>query len=158
ALGRSELERVFDLVWAAIKIQAAIGLLGALVLACVAWHLAGWLNIPADLTADARLSFVFLALAVPLILLSGILRGVLEAGERFDLVTLVLAPSVAGNYVIPLVGLALGYSLFKVVVMLVGLRALLLAVQFWLCCGVFPLLRDRRRTGWREVPALLTFG
>ena len=70
-------------------------------------------------------------------------RGVLEAAQRFDLVNAVKVPVNILFYVLPLVGVAMGFALPGIVVLLVLSRAAALVVWGGLALRVLPALRTK---------------
>ncbi len=159
ALGSGSEESVPTIAWTAVLVQTALGVLGALVLAATTPLLANRiLNIPPGLGDEARSSFYVLALSIPAVLVSGSFRGVLEAAQRFDLVNVAAAPLSAANFLLPLVGISLGWKLPGIVGLLVASRALGAVVFFLLCTTVFPSLQCAPRFGATEARRLLGFG
>ena len=74
-------------------ISGASWVLGAIALASITPLLAERiLNIPAGLLKEAKTTFYLLALAIPIILISSSFSGILEAGQRFDLVNYIKVP------------------------------------------------------------------
>ena len=159
ALGSGTVEKVPLIAWTAVLVQTGLGLLGAAILAGVTPLLVGEvLNIPARLVNEARFSFYVIALSLPVVLVSGSLRGVLEAAQRFDLVNAAAVPLSAGNYLLPLIGVVLGWRLPAIVGLLVGSRTLGLIAFYLLCVHVFPSLRRLPRFHAAEAGVLLRFG
>jgi len=124
ALGKGEQEEVPRLVWTAVTVQAVLGIVGGLVLVGITSLLVERiLNIPPELIEEARTTFYLLALSVPIVLVSSSFRGFLEASQRFDLVNAVKIPVSSLTYLLPLVGLLLGFRL-------PGIVALILLARF----------------------------
>lgn len=127
ALGTGQVARVPRLIWTSVIVQCGFAVLGAVVMFSVTPVLiTGILHIPADLVAESRTSLQVLALALPAVMVSGSLRGALEALQRFDLVNAIRSPSSAANYLAPLLGVVLGWGLPKIVILLVLVRWLTL--------------------------------
>src|SRR5207244_10286191 len=123
ALGSGRADRVPEIAWTAVLIQAALGVVGGLALIALAPLIASRiLNIPSGLLNESRLSLYLLGLAVPAVLISGSLRGVLEAAQRFDLVNAITAPFSAGNYLLPLVVVWLYWRFPGIVDLLLSFR------------------------------------
>ncbi|MBI4538207.1 MAG: oligosaccharide flippase family protein [Gemmatimonadetes bacterium] len=135
-----------EIVWTTVAFQGALGVLAGLLLVLSAPVLAGRvLRIPAELIPEAQVAFYLIAVALPVILVGSAFRGVLEALQRFDLVNAVRTPVGAANYLFPLVGVALGWTLAGIVGLLVVARAVALAVYGWLAARVVPALFERPR-------------
>src|SRR5688500_528635 len=78
--------RIASIVRAGVAIQAVLGLGAALLIAVGAPLLLDVLRVPAGLQADAHLAMLALAIAMPLVLMTQSLQGVLEGLERFNLI------------------------------------------------------------------------
>ncbi len=147
ALGKGEEDQVPRLVWTAVTVQAILGIVGALVLFGITPLLVERiLNIPTELVGEAKFTFYLLALSVPVVLVSGSFRGVLEAAQRFELVNAVKCPTSILTFLLPLVGLLLGFRLPGIVVLILVARfgALLTFVVMYL--RIFP--RSRKYSGF----------
>src|SRR2546427_3557255 len=80
ALSSGDHHKVPSLVWTSISFQLVFGLLGGSLLAGNSHLLAERiLRIPLPLIPEAERGFLFLAIAVPIVLVTNSLRGVLEA-------------------------------------------------------------------------------
>lgn len=142
ALGKGEEEQVPRLVWTAVTVQGVLGFIGALVLAAITPLLVERiLNIPLDLVGEAKATFYLLALSIPVVLVSSSFRGVLEAAQRFDLVNAVKIPSTALTFLLPLVGLLLGFHLPGIVALTLVSRLAALSALILLNLRVFPTLK-----------------
>jgi O-antigen/teichoic acid export membrane protein len=123
ALSLGQTDRFARLMWTSIGIQAGLGLVGAAVLLGIApFIVTHVLNIPPDLVNEAHLCFMVLAAAVPITLVMAAARGALEAGQRFDLVNLVAAPSTILFSLLSALGAVAGFPLAGIVLLLVGNR------------------------------------
>jgi len=70
--------------WTAGAINAAMGVAGGLIILPVAWFYVGkGLNVGPDLLPEIKASIWWLALALPVALLTGVLRGALQGSGRF---------------------------------------------------------------------------
>jgi O-antigen/teichoic acid export membrane protein len=158
-LARNDYSKLPTLISNSLTAHGLLGLLGACILATIAPLLCREVfKIPAHLTTEAIETFYWLAISIPLVLLAGCLRSVLEATRRFDLVNLVKIPASLANYVIPLVMLSFTTNLAYVVGIIVVSRALVLAA-FWLLTA--KVLPDISLSLELEVPVcrrLLAFG
>jgi O-antigen/teichoic acid export membrane protein len=128
ALGKGEADQVPRLVWTAVTVQAVLGIVGALVLTGITPLLVERiLKVPSDLFGEAKATFRLLALSIPVVLISGSFRGVLEASQRFDLVNAVSIPISVLAYILPLVSLLFGMNLSSIVVLILLARVWALA-------------------------------
>jgi O-antigen/teichoic acid export membrane protein len=158
ALGKGEEDQVPRLVWTAVTIQAFFGLLGAIVLASITPLLVERiLNIPTELIKEAKDTFYLLSLSIPVVLVASSFRGVLEAAQRFDLVNIVRVPSSALTFLLPLVGLFLGFNLPGIVSLILVVRLVELAVFVVLSIRTAPGLK-RHSISFALFPRLFSFG
>jgi len=143
ALSKGETDQVPQIIWTAVTFQAALGLLGGLVLfwttdllvECV-------LNIPPELMREAKDTLYLLAVSVPFVLVSISFSGVLEAAQRFDLVNLVRIPSSILTFILPLVGLYLGFGLPGIVTLILLARIGTLAAFIVMDLRIVPKIRE----------------
>jgi O-antigen/teichoic acid export membrane protein len=144
ALGRNEREKLAGYLWTTVHLQTAIGLIAAALS-----HLAAplivrrVLNIPAQYVSETILTLRLAGWSLPVMFVGSSFRGILEAAQRFDLVNAVKVPLNVLFYVLPLAGVALGFELPGIVILLVLSRAAALAVWGGMSLGVLPELRTR---------------
>lgn len=158
-LGAGEDHEVPRVVWTSLLLMLGLGIVGAAVIIGISpWLAHRLLKIPAALQAETLRSFYLLAVSVPAVITSAGLRGVLEAHQRFDLVTYLRIPMGVFTFIGPLAVLPFSRSLVPVVAVLVAGRFAGCAAFFWLCLRVAPELR--RRVAWHGPTAgpLLRFG
>ena len=158
ALGRDEPEKLPGYLWTAVALQTGIGLLAAL-LSCLAAPLIvrRMLNIPDGFMDETILTIRLVGLSLPIMFISSSFRGVLEAAQRFDLVNAVKVPVNILFYILPLAGVALGFELPGIVVLLIASRAAALALWAALSLRVMPALRGRPAPSGHLVRPLFSF-
>jgi O-antigen/teichoic acid export membrane protein len=115
------------------------------------------LNIPQELIKEAKDTFYLLALSIPVVLVASSFRGVLEAAQRFDLVNIVRVPSSALTFLLPLIGLFLGFNLPGIVALMLVVRLAELAVFVVLSIRIAPRLK-RYAGSLALLPCLFSFG
>ena len=147
------------LVGTALVLTLALGLLGAAVL----WLPAGWivervLHAPPALQAEARAAVRLLAAALPFVLATAALRGVLEARQRFDLVNAVRLPLGVFTFAAPLLVLPFSRRLDAVLAVLAAGRVAALAAHAWLCRRAAPSLARGIAFDGRQAGPLLALG
>jgi O-antigen/teichoic acid export membrane protein len=158
ALGRKETESLPGYLWTTVALQAAMGLSAAAALWLAAPFVAGrLLNIPADFVEETVLTLRLVGLSLPVMFVTASFRGVLEASQRFDLVNAVKVPVNVLFYALPLVGVALGYALPGIVVLLLLSRAAALVAYAGLAVRVHPVLRARPAVQRSLVRTLFSF-
>lgn len=142
ALGKGESDQVPEIIWTAVTFQATLGLIGAIVLFSITDLLVERvLNIPPEFLAEAKDTFHLLALSIPLVLVSSSFSGVLEAAQRFDLANSVKIPSSILTFILPLVGLYLGFGLPGIIVLILLARLGALIALAWMDFRIVPELR-----------------
>ena len=158
ALGRNESGKLPGYLWTTVLLQTAIGTAAALLSYLAAPLIVRrMLNIPEGFIGETVLTLRLVGLSLPVMFVSSSFRGVLEAAQRFDLVNAVKVPVNILFYVLPLVGVALGYELPGIVVLLVVSRAAALAVWARMSFSVMPPLRTFPILDKRLVRPLFSF-
>jgi len=141
-LGKGEEDQLSRLVWTAVTVQAILGVAGALVLFGITPLLVERiLNVPPELVGEAKFTFYLLALSVPVVLVSGSFRGVLEAAQRFELVNAVKCPASTLTFLLPLIGLFLGFRLPGIVALILVVRFGVLLTYILMYLRIFPRSR-----------------
>jgi len=159
ALVKSNQKKVSSVVWTSVIVQAALGVLGGFVLASITPLLIDRiLNIPPALLHEARSSFYLIAVSLPFVFITGSFRGVLEASQRFDLVNAIKVPFSMANFLLPLLGVFLGWRLPGIIFLLVASRCLATIIHYWLCGRIFPFLKAICPPNTRELHTLVSFG
>jgi O-antigen/teichoic acid export membrane protein len=159
ALGKAEYEKVPRFFWTTIFFQGILGIIGAVVLALMTpWLVHRVLNIPSSLIGESTFSFYVMALSFPVVMVSGSFRGVLEAGQRFDLVNSVKIPSSIVNYIAPLLGAMAGFGLPGIMILLTISRLITLAVWAVIGLKAFPILKRGFALHRETIKPMLSFG
>jgi len=157
-LGKGKEEQVPQIVWTAVTIQAILGIVWGFIL----WEITPLLverilNIPPELVSEARVTFYLLAFSIPINLVFISFRGVLEAYQRFDLVNAVKIPTNACTFLLPLIGIFLGFKLPGIVALILAARIGTLITFILLNLYLVPSLR-RYRSSFNLFPYLFSFG
>ena len=159
ALATQGAARLPEVFWTTAALQGAFGVVGLISLWIATPLLTTVvLRVPPELLAESRSAFRIMAVAVPVVLLTSALRGVLEAAQRFDLVNRIRIPASTANYLLPLVGVLLGWRLPGILGLLVLSRAAAAVGYFFLGVRLFPSLRRPRWAGKSGARPLLAFG
>ncbi len=144
ALGRGEMSKLPQYLWTTVILQACFALLGVILFISIIPLLVGRiLNIPAAYIAEAKTTFALVALSLPINFVMHSFRGTLEAGQKFGLVNAVKIPASVFFYILPLVGVLLGFKLPGIVILLILSRLLSLLAWFLLCLKVYPVLKKK---------------
>ena len=148
--------RVF---WTAMAANVAMGTLGALLIFPAAWYFASHgMKAPAALLPEIQAAVVWLVLALPVMLLTGVLRGALQGAGQFSAMNLANVIAVPLSQFLPLLAaIWISPSLTVVLPVLYASRAIVL---LW-----YLLIVVRRVTqGWHlvfdrgEARSLISFG
>jgi len=154
-----ERDAVPAVAWTAMTMQLALGVVGGAVLLAVARPLADHiLRIPPELIPEAEDCFLTLSAAIPVVLVFNLFRGLLEAGQRFDLINYVRIPFNALYFLLPLAAVYARWSLGELMAGFIFAWAIGALIQFRCCVAVYPALARKPlpRRAW--VRRLLRFG
>lgn len=147
------------LVWAALGLMVALGVIGAVIIAlCAPWFVRSVLNIPIELATEASAAFFYLSLSIPVVISSNALRGVLEAYQEFGLVNIVRIPLGAITFLGPLVVSFYSDSLAIIALILVLARLVSWLTYLLLCLKKYPFIRTFGEFKIELGVKLLSFG
>jgi O-antigen/teichoic acid export membrane protein len=139
AIGKGDHRLLPSLLGTSITMQFALGLVsGGLLFILSSWLAGRLLKIPGPLVIEAAKSFKFLALAVPVVLITNCLRGMLEALQRFDLINCVKVPTNASMFLCPILILSFGGGLPSIVLGMTVFRCLAMFLYLGFCLSVLP--------------------
>lgn len=158
-LGEGRTSEVPSLVWTAMLLMVALGVLGAIFVSSISpWLVGEVLNIPIELQAETLNAFYLLSVSIPIVIITTGLRGVLEAHQRFGLVNAVRVSLGLITFLGPLGVLFFSNSLVPIVAILIIARLVSLCVYVILCLRVEPRLRHFLMIRWSTVRPLIGFG
>ncbi|HXO38624.1 MAG TPA: flippase [Candidatus Acidoferrum sp.] len=142
-IGQRRESEIPSLVWTSLFLMTGLATVGAILTFLLAPVLVErLLKVPASLSHEALGSFYWLGAAVPVVVLTAGLRGVLEALQRFRLATAIRIPMGIFTYLGPAALLPFTHSLIPIIALLVLGRALACAAHFWACFHAMPSLRS----------------
>lgn len=128
--------RICDVLWTGLAALLTVGLALALAVSLLARPLVTMLlDVPPALQEEAGRATTLVAFAIPLVVVSSGLRGVLEAKLEFKAVSLALVPVGVLAYAGPAVVSLYSTNLVSVVAALIAARTLALGVLIWLCAS-----------------------
>jgi O-antigen/teichoic acid export membrane protein len=158
-LSPDQIHKVPGLVWTSLALLVGIGtLFGTIGAFIVPMFMTRFFKMPASFIGDARLAIIILCLAMPIVLGNDVLRGVLEAAQRFDLINFVKVPSSVLFYLSVALAVSLGVGVVGIVSILVVIRLISTVVYLALCFHVFPGLRKDLRLSRAAIRPLTVFG
>ena len=139
ATGRGDHHQLPSLLGTSLTLQLAMGLFGGSLLFFLSpWVAERLLKIPGPLVGEATRSFKILAVAVPVLLLTNCLRGMLEALQRFDLINYVKVPASASMFISPLLALPFGGRLPSIVLLMTLFRCAAMLMYLRFCLSLLP--------------------
>jgi len=148
-----------SIMWTAVIVSFVFGIGGAIVLFLATPYLVGsLLKIPVAFISQTKLSFYFFSGALPLILSSTSLRGMLGAAQRFDLVNAVSIPTNILNFLFPALSLPFGFSLSTVILLIVLTRVGASFFYFFLCLRIFPTVSLKPSMDLKILKKFLSYG
>lgn len=159
ALGRGEIEKVPSLVWTSLIFQILLGVLGGILLVSLTpVGVDRILRIPADLRVESRQAFYIFGAAIPIGICSLSFRGVLEAGQRFDIVNVNKISINSLIFLMPALGVILGFRLPGIALLLLITQLAGGLVFFFSCLHIFPVLRKIRSIQISTLGPLFSYG
>jgi len=130
------------LVWTALALMFALGLLGTVVTSLISpWMVYSVLKIPESLQRESVQSFFLLAAAIPIVVVTTGLAGILSAFQRFGVLNAIRAPMGIYSFLAPLAILPFSQSLLLVTAVLVIGRLVACGAHLMACLPVMPRLR-----------------
>jgi O-antigen/teichoic acid export membrane protein len=139
ASGRGDDHLLPGLLGTSLTLQLTMGLFGGSLLFFLSpWIAERLLKIPAPLVGEAVKSFKMLAIAVPVLLCTNCLRGMLEALQRFDLINYVKVPASASMFLSPLLLLPFGGRLPSIVLLMTLFRIVAMCAYLRFCLSLLP--------------------
>lgn len=143
----------------ALIFMLGFGLFGAVLLATASqWLVEDLLNIPTALHAETVAATYLLAISIPIVVLSTGLRGIIEAHQRFDLVTYVRLPTGVLTYIAPMVAALYSVKLTVIVMSLLLIRAIAAFIYSLMAINLVPGVKSAKRFDRALQKELLTFG
>ena len=158
AAGQGQTEVVPSLYWTTVCVQAFLGIAGGLLLiAMTPWLVDTVIKTPPELRTATQMTLYVLAMAIPLVMISSSLSGLLEAYQRLDIVNGIRLVSSAMTYLLSLYGALQHWSLPAIVASIVLLRLATAIALFCFDLRVFPGIK-RPAVHLAHLPRLLRFG
>jgi O-antigen/teichoic acid export membrane protein len=158
-IGSGKGEEIPGVVWTAMLLMGALGVLGALIIISLSsWFVGSALEIPEELQPETLTAFYLLAVSIPVVISSTGLRGVLEAHQRFGVVNAIRLPLGMFTFLGPLAVLPFSNSISDMVLVLICGRVISWFAFFVVCWSLYPELRKRVGVDREMTKRLLSFG
>lgn len=146
-------------VWPAVGAILLLGTAGGFLFAAATpWIVGDVLNVPNRLVNEAQSALYWIAVAIPVVISTPALRGVLEAQGRFGLINAVRIPTGIWTFCGPLLVLPVSHHLPPVVAVVVAGRYAAWIAHVALCLGTLPELRARPSIQGDRLRAMARFG
>ncbi|GAC1464566.1 MAG: O13/O129/O135 family O-antigen flippase [Isosphaeraceae bacterium] len=141
-LGRGEEREVAGLVWTAMSLMTALGLAGSLLVVLVTpWLVDGALRIVGPLRGEALGAFYLTASALPFVIGTCGLRGVMEAHQRLGAANVARTCTSLSILIGPLALLPFTRNLAAIVALVCAARMVSWSLHAWLCLRTVPEMR-----------------
>ena len=148
-----------DAVWTAWYLMGAVGIISAILLTAVApWLVHDAVKVPVPLQHETLVTFYLLAWAVPVVVLTTGFRGLLEADQRFALVSSVRAATGLATFLVPVAVLQFTVQLPVIIVVLMVVRLAGGVAYATMCYRVVPELTRPAPINPQTARRLFRFG
>jgi len=148
-----------SLVLTSLVLMGAFGTVAAILLASCGPLLIGRaIQVPVQLISETIWSIYVVSSALPVVVLTAGLRGIMEATQRFDLAGGLKAALGIFNLLSPILVLPFTTNLSIILLVLVIGRIAALLAHLFLCVRILPELRNRPRFNGHIAKHLLKFG
>lgn len=128
-------EDVPQTIWTTVWIASGLSIIGTLLLMSLSEYLVHhYFNIPHDLESEAQRALNVIALSLPIVTLTSVFRGVLEAQNKFLMVNILQAVNGTMTYLSPLLLVPITTSIDNVI-LAISLVRLLIALIHWGICA-----------------------
>ena len=141
-IGAGEEQAIPVLSWTALLLMFLLGVLGGLIIWIAApsmVHRA--LKVPETLQNETLRGFYLLALSIPVVTVTSGLRGILEAKQRFRILSLIRIPMSIFSFAGPIMVLPFSRSMVPVISVLMAGRLIGCLAHLLACFHSFPALR-----------------
>jgi O-antigen/teichoic acid export membrane protein len=143
----------------AVILQFFIGVLGAGIIVISAPILCSNIfNIPIQYIPEAITSIRLAGLSIPIVLITGSCRGVLEASQKFGILNLVKIIYSSLNYLAPLIGIYFGWGIYEIIIIFVILRLFQLLLLYRFCVYFYPTIGGVPRLNHKYFKKMFIFG
>lgn len=145
--------------WTSLWLMLWLGAVGGVLLASLTpWIVGSVLTVPPELLHETLIAFYLLALALPWVVTSAGLRGLLEAHQDFGAATALRIPLAVFTFVGPLAVLPFSTSLAPIVAVLVVGRAITWIGYLVVCLRRYDYLRKGIEVRRRVIAPLMRYG
>jgi O-antigen/teichoic acid export membrane protein len=158
-LGTDAQNEIPSLVWTSLAILLTLGFVASVTLALLSpWLVNRVLNIPFALQRESLYAFFILSVGMPIAIVTSGFRGVLEAMQRFKVLTAIRIPLGTSTFIAPLLVLPFSHSLVPIVSALLVARLAGLVAHAQVTLSAMPALRHHLSLSYKLAKPVLHFG
>ena len=140
-LGTREEHAIPSLVWTSLLLMLLLGVVGSVTMwATSPWLVHRILKVPQELQTETLRSFLLLGASIPIVTITSGLRGILEAQQRFRVLSFIRVPMSIFSLAGPLLVLPFSHSLVPVVGVLIVGRLAGAVAHLIACLRAMPAL------------------
>lgn len=158
-IGKSDQHEIPAIFWSGLTLMGLLGVFGAVVVWLISpWFIETKLAISESLRLETLLTFHWLAVSIPVVILTTGLRGFLESYQRFAVINIVRIPLGVLTYLGPLAVLSFSTYLPHMVEALLVSRLVACVAFFAVCLNLYPELTRRAPFDVTQIKEMLSFG
>jgi O-antigen/teichoic acid export membrane protein len=158
-IGSNDQQSIPPLAWTSLFLMLLLGIVGGLITFFISpWMVYQALKVPPLLQVETLRSFQLLSASIPIVTVTSGLRGILEAQQRFRILSLIRVPTSIFSFAGPLLVLQFSHSLVPVIVVLMIGRLVGALAHLIACFQAMPALRHNPVLQRAVVLPLVQFG
>ena len=158
-IGAKQFEDIPVLIWTSQFILLLLGvLISVLMIIMVPWLDYNVLKIPDSIKQEALVVFYMLSVAIPIVINTAGLRGILEGQQRFDITSSLRIGAGLFSYLGPFLALTVSQNLIVIVAVLFVGRLVGFIIHFVFCIKVTPMVTQRVSIEQKTIWSMLYFG
>lgn len=157
-LGSGETKDLNTIIWTALAIISLLGIIAGLAICLFTPMIVNMINAPEAYKAETTRSIYLLGISIPFLIGIISLKGILEAYQKFALISIMRLPVVIFNYLVPLAVLAFTADLSVTVAWLVIGRILTFFAHLIACSFIIEKFFKTIKIKLQYIKPLLSFG
>jgi O-antigen/teichoic acid export membrane protein len=142
SLAKKQSAGVGELLWSSLWAHTLLGIIGFVLFAALAGPLTAAFDLSAGLEDEFRRAVFYLALSVPVVVVTTAVRGILEGFGRFDVVNAIRLPSSVWTYIAPWAVMWWTPDVSIIVAFVAAGRLASLLAYAFACASIVPAMRD----------------
>jgi O-antigen/teichoic acid export membrane protein len=157
-IGEKSTDDMPEAIWTALIMVFGLSLLAGMAVFFAAPFLTELLQVSREYRTETIYSFYFLASSLPFLILIICLKGILEAFQKFKIISLLRTPVILFNYVAPVFVIPFTTRLSDIVLMLVIGRVISFFLHLFACIHVIENIMKKITFSKKYASSLLNFG